>query len=118
MWSYDLDFASWRTDIASKLDAIYALLSQSSVPTTSAPKDYGTAVSDVSDLPTYNASDVAGVLNSAVSDVNANLSSGIEWGQGWFARIYHDIPELFIVVVLALAFGLVLLVLGKKKSDS
>ena len=118
LWSYDLDFASWRTDIASKLDAIYALLSQTSVPTTSAPKDYGTAVSDVSDLPTYNASDVVGVLNSAVSDVNANLSSGIEWGQGWFARIYHDIPELFIVVVLALAFGLVLLVLGKKKSDS
>ena len=118
IWSYDLEFASWRSDISSKLDAIYSLLSQSSVPSTTAPVDYASMLNPEPTVSGYNAEDAGSLLAGAVSDVNVELGDGMEWGRNQLNDFATGVPELFLVVILALAFGLTIMILGKKKSDN
>lgn len=118
VWSYDFDFATWRDDMYSKLDAIYNLLSQSDVPSTTAPVDYASLLDPEPTVSGYDAEDAGSLLAGAVSDVNVELGDGMDWGRNQINDFATGVPELFIVLILALAFGLTIMILGKKKSDN
>lgn len=118
IWSYDLEFAQWRSDVYSKLNAIYILLAQSEVPSTTQYQDFASMIHDNPTIGDFDAEDAGQILGEAASNVNVNFGDGMEWGRNEINSYLTNIPELFIVIILALSFGLAIMVLGKKKSDN
>lgn len=117
LWAYDLEFVQWRDSMLDKLNQIYSLLSNASVPETTT-YSFGEAFENMSN-PDFSelSPDQMGVdLNNVWHDSGDSLVSGSSTVKGWMSAF--SIPKIISLCVLALATGTVILTLGKNKQDS
>lgn len=120
IWSYDPDFATWRSSVSSQLDSILSVLrgdeSQTTLPVDdeveSQVNDYVSAEADiVNQLDSANGQ-IDSVFGEAESQFST-ASSGFTFIKYLLEKFVFNVPQLYIVVFFSLTFGIVVLIIGR-----
>lgn len=115
VWGVDPVVENWRDSMLDRLEQIYNLLSQSSdVPETTTSRDFAGELGSADPGAGLNAGDAGGKFNEAVSSLN-NLSGAGDTVKGWINGFLP--PKLMFLVGFVIAFGIVIMILGKNKND-
>lgn len=116
IWQYDLEFVQWRDSMLAELENIYNLLASSSeVPETTTYRKYGEDIADNEpNFSNISSDNIKDSLDDALADVN-DLKPVAGVVRNWINDFIP--PKVLFVLIFALAFGVVLLILGKNKDD-
>lgn len=125
-WALDPDFISWRETVSNYLDLIYRALTESSESVTvnndlSAYDEMQSArdalqVTDANGQTVDAAAQVEIAFSEAASGIG-DIGEGVSSINGMITQLLSSHPLVVVPLVVALALGLIVTILGKNKSD-
>ena len=120
LWQYDYEFKQWRDNMYSKLSEIYNVLSQSESLSSYQGKEFGSqlnAHNALDDL-SYNSNSVNSNINSLLGESINKLGSDGGVLRSLTANIIAlGNGKIFSLLIITLAAGVIILLLGKNKND-